>query len=232
MMKALPFQLVSGLLAVGLTASFAGAANAGKPNSPGDKQTNTTTPPLCDASFSSSFSFTDCEGAFTLEKGTNDVTNGAADNLVSQKLATGIFGGITNWIYDSKINVGGGKDVGTGTNGLDFGLTSGGGNTTGAFTFDNIDLANTALAISLKAADSYSIFYFAANSLTSNTINWNTLGVSTNKSGVAQGLSHASVYYSKVSTPDPTPVPEPASLLGLGIAAGVGLRLKRKFASA
>jgi hypothetical protein len=171
---------------------------------------------------------TECIGSYLSNFGTysNDVTNGDPSNLASKLLATGVFGGITDWTFDGKddsTSSNPASTLGFVANGLDA--------TTGTFGFTSgIDWANTALAISLKAATRFSIYYIPKGTLAAGTtsINWNTLGVSVNpNNGNPRNLSHASVYFNQVATP-PTAVPTPAllpGLIGLGVSA---LRSKRK----
>jgi hypothetical protein len=164
--------------------------------------------------------FTDCVGSFALGAGENDVTNGDSGNLASQILATGVFGNITNWTFNEKINDNG---TTTGSDPLSFNWVDvGSEQTSGSFNFSNLNFATTALAISLKSARGFSMYYLPAGSLSSSTVSWNTLGVSTNPQGNPQALSHASVYF---NTPPTTAVPTPALLPAL---AGMGLAAVRK----
>jgi hypothetical protein len=164
--------------------------------------------------------FTDCVGSFQLGPSENDVTNGDPGNLASQILATGVFGNITNWTFNEKINDNG---TTTGTDPLGFNWTNvGSGQTSGAFNFSNLTPATTALAISLKSGRGFSMYYLPAGTLLNSTVSWDTLGVSTNRQGNPQALSHASVYFNTTPT---TAVPTPALLPGL---VGMGLTAMRK----
>lgn len=162
---------------------------------------------------------TQCVGDFVTQKGNNDVTDGGANNPASKILATGVFGGITNWTFNAKLDPGQ-----TGSNPLGFSVSSIGG-TQGSFGFSSIDLSTTDLAFSLKGGPSYSIYYVPANSL-SDPLNivWNTLGIEKGNGKAGPGLSHASVYYANAGGigGDGEAIPTPAllpGLIGLGAAA-------------
>jgi hypothetical protein len=210
------------LVATALTAgAFLQASPAQAANLSGSPLLNglglTVQTPACNAGSVTGSS--DCAGSFELQGGQNDVTNGDASNLASQILATGVFGGITNWTFNEKINDDG---TTTGSDPLGFnwpGVTS--GLTSGTFNFSNFDPATTALAISLKSARGFSMYYIPVGALANSTINWNTFGVSTNNQGNPQALSHASVYFNT------TPIPTPALLPGL-IGLGLGVLRKKK----
>jgi hypothetical protein len=82
--------------------------------------------------------------------------------------------------------------------------------------------------ISLKAANSYSAYLF--QNFQGNTLQaaYNTIGVSQNGQGNAQGLSHASIFIANLPQTPPPRLPEPASLLGLGLIATGILTVRRQ----
>ena len=96
------------------------------------------------------------------------------------------------------------------------------GTANGSVTF-NAPLSGTFI-LALKASNQFSLFFFD-NAVGIGTIQYNTAGVSVNKKGKAQGLSHASLYVAQ-----PTSVPEPTTifLLGSGLLALMGLAWRRR----
>lgn len=173
--------------------------------------------------------YSDCSGSYQLEGGENDVTDGGADNIVSQLLnEEALFGnGDEGWTFGAKYDGGW-----SGDNEAEMSVT-GLGSTSGTFDFSNLDLATTDLAVSLKAAKGFSIYYIAAGSIMdASEISWSTDGTSTNKKGVAQGLSHIS-YYTRIAesiepeNPPVRKVPEPTALSAL-FAVGAAAVIRRK----
>jgi hypothetical protein len=146
--------------------------------------------------------YTACQGAYELARGENDVTNGDSSNVVTQLLnEADIFGqGIADWTFLSKTDTPSG-----GTSGV----------------IDLADFLKTGydVAISFKAADSFSIYWWAGD-LGTDLVSWSTAGTATNDNGRVQGLSHYSVYY--------RPVPEPLTLLGTAAALGLGAVMRRR----
>lgn len=210
---------VGSMAVMGIQAEVAQAANLTSNPFLGGLGLVVNQSPACTAG--SVTGFADCVGSFNLQSGQNDVTNGASNNLASQVLATGVFGGIKNWTFNEKINANGST---TGTDPLGFNWANVGENqTSGQFNFSTFNSATTALVISLKSARDFSIYYIPVNALTGSTVNWNMLGVALNKNMKPQALSHASVYFNTVAPP--TPVPTPALLPGL---IGIGLAAMRK----
>ncbi|MBD2347049.1 PEP-CTERM sorting domain-containing protein [Anabaena subtropica] len=90
------------------------------------------------------------------------------------------------------------------------------------------DWLGKTFVISLKASNSYSAYLFQNFQGTSLQAIYNTIGVSQNGQGKAQGLSHASLFVANLpQTPPPTSVPEPASLIGLGLVATGMFKIRR-----
>ena len=86
------------------------------------------------------------------------------------------------------------------------------------------------IVIFLKAADSFSIFFFD-NVVNMSFLDFTTDGVAVNKRGIAQGLSHAGLIM--VPTQDEVPpvgtISEPSGLAALGFGALlIGMRRKAK----
>ncbi|MCW6039003.1 PEP-CTERM sorting domain-containing protein [Spirulina subsalsa FACHB-351] len=165
-----------------------------------------------------------CEGSFD----GNDVNFAAEINNVFGIADLGL-----TWNLDAKIDItqdGGG--VLSGPNSLDFGASVLYNNSTegskGTWSFGE-GLYDEAFVIVLKAANSFSAYYFEAGTSIAQGW-WDTIGTSANaNNGKAAELSHISLYLA--SSPDPdddTSVPEPATLLGLALVGGAfGLSRRR-----
>ncbi|MGF1541468.1 MAG: PEP-CTERM sorting domain-containing protein [Pleurocapsa sp.] len=190
-----------------------------------------TNDPNCDAAalvFSPAYS--DCVGAYELDKGENDVTNGDADNIVNRILNEDDIFGVDNWTFGAKFDDSGYQGV----DGL-FALT-GLNNTTGTITLNKTAIENILgptfeqyeIAISFKAAKNFSIYKWDAP-LSTNIINWSTEGTATNNLGIAQGLSHASLYVRKIDDTSVTEVPEPGTIGSMAfLALGAIIHLKKQ----
>ena len=203
-------KLLPAAIAVGIAMAAAPSAHAA---------------PDCQAA---SFSFTACSGSYELGRGQNDVTNGGANNLATQQLIDSEAFGSGTWDFGAKYD---GNTTGNNHEGFS---VSGLGSTAGSFGFSDIDLATTDLAISLKSAKGYSLYYFEAGSITdASSIAWDTAGTSTNRKGKAQALSHISYYTRITSIPavkQVQKVPEPAAMSGL-LAIGFAAALRKKRAA-
>lgn len=175
--------------------------------------------PDCEAA---SFTFSSCAGSYTLGRGQNDVTNGGANDLATQLLNDDDIFGALDWTFGAKYD---GKRSGDASTGFS---VAGLNQTSGSFGFSNIDLATTDLAVSLKSAQGFSLYYFAAGTIAdASAIAWDTAGTSTNSKGTAQALSHLSYYTRIAKPPTVAKVPEPAAMAGL-LAVGMAAVLQRR----
>jgi hypothetical protein len=97
---------------------------------------------------------------------------------------------------------------------------------TGTLTFDfPIDQA---FVLTLKSGNQFSLFYFDGSGPAISSIDYSTLGVNVNKNGVAQGLSHATIYAGDLVPGIPEPETYALMLAGLG---AVGFMARRRRAN-
>ena len=96
---------------------------------------------------------------------------------------------------------------------------SGSAGTTGTFAIN--PTISGPFAIALKAANSFSLYFYDAGVTNLASLDFSTIGTSVNKQGMAQGLSHATLYTTSVSA-----VPEPAAWL-LMLVGGLTLVARR-----
>jgi hypothetical protein len=85
----------------------------------------------------------------------------------------------------------------------------------------------------LKAGNQFSLYLFDASASSIDEVFFTTSGVSVNKKGKPQDLSHVSLYTFEAAdngtNPAAVPLPAPGVLLGFGlIGAGIVARLRRK----
>jgi len=176
-----------------------------------------TNDPDCGAISVFSPDYTSCVGAYDLGPGENDVTDGGADNIVNDILNIQDVFGAEDWTFlekDDTDSNGGCLSV--------IGINS----TTGMLTIcDGGFDWPIEVAISFKAAGSFSIYYWSALAGPPGSISWEVLGVSTNNNGGIQGLSHLSVYVRNGEMD----VAEPGTLalFGLGLL-GLAAARRRK----
>lgn len=166
-----------------------------------------------------------CVGSYTLGGSENDVTNGGADNIATKILNNDDVFGSHDWTFGNKFD---GGMTGNNTNGFS---VSGLGSTSGSFNLSNLDLSKYDLAISLKSAKGFSMYYVKAGTFTNaSQITWNTQGTSVNRRGAAQGLSHISYYTRLIQVPTRVQrVPEPTAMAALfGVGAVAALSRKRR----
>lgn len=155
------------------------------------------------------------------------MTNGGADNLATQQLNDNDLFGDGDWSFGAKYD-----GSTSGSNHEGFSVTDL-GSTSGSFSFSNMDWETTEVAISLKSAKGYSLYYLTADDLNEEgELSWDTAGTNTNKKGKAQALSHIS-YYTRISAITPEVesrlrrVPEPAAMSSL-LVVGMVAALSRK----
>lgn len=217
---------VSALLAAGIvSASIAAPAYAkgsndnGKNTSSnnGGNNSTTNTPIACsttDIKFGGTLAATDCKGPYS----GNDT--GAGDPLETL-LDDGLFSSFVDPDVDWSLL---GKSDDTTPKFITASNTA-----NGKLTLSNdYSWLGKTFVISLKSSNSYSAYLFQNFQGTTLEAMYNTIGVSQNNKGEAQGLSHASVFIANSPQTPPPRLPEPASLLGLGLIATGILTVRRQ----
>lgn len=102
-------------------------------------------------------------------------------------------------------------------------FTSNPNGATGTLTFDFA--LDQAFVLALKAGNQFSLFYFDGSGPAISSIDYSTLGVNVNNQGIAQGLSHATVYSTALVPGIPEPETYALMLAGLGM---VGFMARRR----
>lgn len=121
------------------------------------------------------------------------------------RLSTGVFNNLKTWEFVGKSDAG------------DFETSSG-----NSGSWNIADGITGPFVLSLKAGNSWSAYFFEGkDDLKALGGTWTTAGVSTNKKGIAQDLSHATIYRAVVEKPPvkPQSVPEPGMAAALGLLA-------------
>lgn len=150
---------------------------------------------------------TTCAGSFD----GNDTQGDSLLNALNGGLFQSVVGNVT-WSLFGK------SDDGNSSFTAQNGATSG--------TWQVLEAITGPFVISLKAGNSYSAYLFDGKTpVTSGT--FETLGVSVNRRGNAQALSHASIFVAQMDD-DVADVPEPASVAALGMIAIGGLMTAKK----
>jgi PEP-CTERM motif len=158
--------------------------------------------PACTATATNA-SWSDCAGAFQ----GND-KNQLADVLATIQTEFGLAGALFQGASDDALG------------GPFSGNPSG---ASGTLSFDTAIDAPFVLAI--KAGNAFSLFYFDGIGAAVSSIDYTTLGVSTNGNGIGSGLSHASVY--AVSMVQGIPEPHTYALMLAGLVA-IGFMSRRR----
>lgn len=148
--------------------------------------------PNCSATVTSP-SWTDCAGAFS----GND-KNQEADVLATILAEFGLSGVSFQGASD---------DAGSGP------FSANPGTNSGTLAFDAA--LDGPFVLSLKAGNAFSLFYFDGAGDPISSIDFTTLGVSTNGQGIGSGLSHASLYGGVPAIPEP----QTYALMLAGLAA-------------
>lgn len=165
--------------------------------------------------FSGIATYTGCEGAFSGNDNESEVNN--------------LFEDVYN--SDASVSLSNKLDAGSGSTDW-FEITNNGAGNDGEITFlKDIDYK---FSFVLKASNKWSSYFF--DGIEAGTVlDFNTAGVSQNGRGVAQGLSHATLYVSDIEAaireeenkPVKVYVPEPSAIVGLAFLGG-GMFLSRR----
>jgi hypothetical protein len=121
-----------------------------------------------------------------------------------------------------------GKDENPGTNTPANGFDGFSGTETGTWSFT--EGLTGPFAISLKAGDGFSVYFFDNVDQLITSGDWSTEGI-INNGGSQPGLSHMSLFKAEVNIvpPPPEKVPEPATIFGLGlVASGMVVARRRR----
>ena len=100
------------------------------------------------------------------------------------------------------------------------------GGSSGTLTFDSA--VTGSFVVALKAANEFSLYLFNGGSAGISSIDYSTLGVSVNRQGIPQGLSHATLYGGGTTPPVPEPETYALMLAGLGAVALITRRRRIK----
>jgi hypothetical protein len=171
----------------------------------------------CDVNniFSDIATYTGCEGAFSGNDNTSEVNNLFKD------------------VYNSNASVSFSDKLDASSGSTDwFRITNNNDKNEGTIEFlEDIDYK---FSFVLKASNSWSSYFF--DGIEKGTVlDFDTAGVSQNRRGVAQGLSHATLYVSDIEValreeankPVKVYVPEPSAIVGLAFLGG-GMFLSRR----
>ncbi|HEY9801620.1 MAG TPA: PEP-CTERM sorting domain-containing protein [Leptolyngbyaceae cyanobacterium] len=196
--------------------SNGGGNNSGSSNTSNGGGNSTNNTPIACSNSNITFgtlAATDCEDPFS----GNDT---GAGNPLETRLDNGLFssfvGSNVDWKLLGKSDDANPKFI-TATN-----------TANGTLTLSNdFSWLGKTFVISLKASNSYSAYLFQNFQGTTLQAMYDTIGVSQNNKGEAQGLSHASIFIAN-SQQTPPRLPEPASLLGLGLIATGILTVRRQ----
>lgn len=162
---------------------------------------------------------TDCAGAYATDGvfSPNDVLGDG--NPLLGELNT-MFDVDYDWLFIDKDDA-----AGAGDNGMSWTENPEG---QGTWSFLDGIGEDQVFAISLKTANSFSVYYFDLGVEVDSGL-WSTIGTALNGSGRAgRGLSHMSLFIADKGDEPDTKVPEPGMVLGLGLFAAGSLRKLRR----
>jgi hypothetical protein len=172
----------------------------------------------CDVNniFSDIATYTGCEGAFSGNDDENEVNNIFKD------------------VYDSNTSVSFSDKLDASSGSTDWFKITNKNNDKNNGQIEFLKDVNYKFGFVLKASNSWSSYFF--DGITKGTVlDFDTAGVSQNRRGVAQDLSHATMYVSDIEValrdeknkPPKVYVPEPSAVLGLAFLGG-GMFLSRR----